>query len=97
VEILKDVNFAIHPITDLEAERMVKTIKGIKLLEGFRGEKAVNFSIIYECLLRLSQLIGDFHQIKEMDLNPFIVFPDAKKSRVVDARISIKLGSGQKR
>ena len=97
VEILKDVNFAIHPITDLEAERMVKTLKGAKLLEGFRGEKPVNYDILYECLGRLSQLITDFHQIKEMDLNPFIVFPDARKSRVVDARMTIRLEETHKK
>jgi len=90
VEIIKDVNFAIHPITDLEAKRMVDTLKGRKLLEGFRGEKPIAKGILYECLGRLSQLITDFHQIKELDLNPFIAFPEAKRSRVVDARISIK-------
>ncbi|NQS99178.1 MAG: acetate--CoA ligase family protein [candidate division Zixibacteria bacterium] len=96
VEIMKDVNFAIHPITDLEAERMVKTLKGRKLLEGIRGEKAVDYEIIIECLLRLSQLVADFHQIKEMDLNPFLAFPEKKKSRVVDARLSIKLDGSVK-
>ncbi len=91
VEIMKDVNFAIHPITDIEAEQMVKSLKGIRFLRDFRGQEPVDFNIIYECLLRLSQLISDFHQIKEMDMNPFIVFPEKKKSRVVDARISLKL------
>ena len=91
VEVLKDVNFAVHPITDLDAERMVKTLKSVKLLGEFRGDKPVDQNIIYECLGRLSQLITDFHQIKEMDLNPFIVFPDPHQSRVVDARITISL------
>ena len=91
VEIMKDVNFAIHPITDLDAERMVKTLKGKKFLEGIRGEEAVDYEIIIECLLRLSQLIADFHQIKEMDLNPLLAFSEKKKSRVVDARIALKL------
>ncbi|MBC8277082.1 MAG: acetate--CoA ligase family protein [FCB group bacterium] len=91
VEILKDVNFAIHPITDIEAERMVQTLKSVKLLQGFRGEKPVALDIIHECLGRMSQLITDFHQIKEMDINPLIVFPDSKKTRVVDSRIKIAL------
>jgi 4-hydroxybutyryl-CoA synthetase (ADP-forming) len=69
---------------------MASSLKGIKFLKDFRGEKPVDLSIVHECLLRLSQLISDFHQIKEMDMNPFIVFPEAKKSRVVDARISLK-------
>ena len=96
VEIMKDVNFAIHPITDLEAERMVETLKSRKLLEGIRGDKPVDYDIIIECLLRLSQLIADFHQIKEMDLNPFLAFPQRKKSRVVDARIAIKTDKGER-
>ena len=96
VEVLKDVQFAVHPITDLDAERMVKTLKSIKFLEEFRGEKPVDFNIIYECLERLSQLITDFHQIKEMDLNPFIVFPDPHQSRVVDARITINVDDAVK-
>ena len=91
VEILKDVNFAIHPITDIEAKRMVQTLKSVKLLQGFRGEKPIALDIIHECLGRLSQLITDFHQIKEMDINPLIVFPESKKTRVVDARIKIAL------
>jgi acyl-CoA synthetase (NDP forming) len=91
VEILKDVNFGIHPITDLDAENMIYTLKGKKLLEGVRGEKPVDYDIIKECLLRLSQFITDFPQVEEMDLNPFLVFPDKKKCRVVDARIILKL------
>ena len=91
VEIMKDVNFSILPLTDVEAERLVTSLRGVKLLQGFRGEKAVSFDKIFECLGRLSQLVSDFHQIKEMDINPLIVFPDSKKTRVVDARISLKI------
>ncbi|MBC8204105.1 MAG: acetate--CoA ligase family protein [FCB group bacterium] len=91
VEIMKDVSFAIHPITDMEAEDMVQRLKGFKLLEGVRGEKPVDFSVIHESLLRLSQLISDFHDIKEMDMNPFIVFPQREKCVVVDARISLNM------
>jgi len=91
VEVMKDVNFSILPLTDLEAQRLVTTLKGAKLLSGFRGEKPVDFDVIYECLGRLSQLVTDFAQIREMDINPLLVFPEGKKSRVVDARIRIKV------
>lgn len=91
VEVMKDVNFAIHPLTNFEAERLVTTLKGKKYLEDFRGQKPVNKEIIIECLGRLSQLITDFHQIKELDMNPLITFPEKKKTRVVDARIKIKI------
>ncbi|MCX6639724.1 MAG: acetate--CoA ligase family protein [bacterium] len=89
VEYLKDVSFRINPLTDLDAREMVTTLKGYKLLEGVRGEKGVNIDKIVEMLLRLSQLIADFPCIKEMDLNPFMAFPEGEKCMALDARISV--------
>lgn len=90
VEFIKDVNFRITPITDLDAQEMVSTLKGFKLLEGVRGEKGVNIPAIVRTLERLSQLIGDFPCIKEMDLNPYVAFPEESKCMALDARISIQ-------
>ncbi|TKJ41506.1 acyl-CoA synthetase [candidate division LCP-89 bacterium B3_LCP] len=90
VEILKDVNFRIHPITDLDAKEMLENLKGIKLLKGVRGEKGVDLKAVMETLQRLSQLIGDFPVIKEMDMNPFMAFADRKKCMALDARMSIQ-------
>lgn len=90
VEFLKDVNFRIYPLTDLDAREMITSLKGYRLLEGVRGEKGVNIEAICEALERLSQLIGDFACIQEMDLNPFIAFPEVEKCVALDARISIQ-------
>jgi acetate---CoA ligase (ADP-forming) len=89
VEYLKDVNFRINPLTDLDAREMVTTLKGYKLLEGVRGEKGVNLDRINETLLRISQLIADFPCIKEMDVNPYMAFPEADKCAALDARIAV--------
>jgi acetate---CoA ligase (ADP-forming) len=91
VEFIKDVNFRIIPITDLDAREMVTGLKGYKLLEGVRGEKGVDIGAIVETLSRLSQIIGDFPCIKEMDLNPFVAFPPGEKCMALDARIALHL------
>jgi acetyl coenzyme A synthetase (ADP forming)-like protein len=90
VEVLKDVTFRIHPLTDLDANEMIDQLRGEKFLSGFRGEPPVDRKKIVEVLLRLSQLIGDFDNISEMDINPFLAFPDGAKSVVVDARVKLR-------
>ena len=88
VEVMQDVSVKIHPLTDVDAESMVRRIKGFPLLAGARGEKAVDVKRIEECLLRLSRLVSDFESdIAEMDVNPFIVTDRPETSMVVDARI----------
>jgi acetyltransferase len=91
VEFIKDVNFRIYPITDLDAREMVTSLKGYKLLEGVRGEKGVNIDGIVESLERLSQLIGDFPCIQELDLNPFVAYPEKEKCLALDARIAVQV------
>src|ERR687892_1511838 len=87
VEVLKDVVFRIVPIDEQEAIRMVESIKTIKLLKGVRGEKSSDLKAISDSLQRLSQLVVDFPEIKEFDINPLLVLEEGKGARVVDARI----------
>jgi 4-hydroxybutyryl-CoA synthetase (ADP-forming) len=87
VEVLKDVVFRIVPIDEQEAIRMVESIKTIKLLKGARGEKSSDLRAIADSLQRLSQLVVDFPEIKEFDINPLLVLEEGKGARVVDARI----------
>jgi acyl-CoA synthetase (NDP forming) len=89
VEALKDVTFRLAPIRELGARRMIGEIRGYKILEGFRGELPSDVAAITECLQRLSMLAMDFKEIKELDINPLMVFELGKGVRVVDARISI--------
>jgi acetyltransferase len=88
VEIMKDVVFNLTPVTSGEAGQMLSAIKGASMLEGVRGRAGVNQDLIIEIIQRLSQLLTDLPEIREMDLNPLMAFGD--QVVVVDARISIE-------
>jgi 4-hydroxybutyryl-CoA synthetase (ADP-forming) len=89
VEVLKDVTFRLAPITNLEADEMISSIKTNKLLQGVRGEKPSDTKKLSECLERISQLVSDFKEIKELDMNPVLVFEKGKGCKVVDVRIGL--------
>jgi acetyltransferase len=90
VEILKDVQFRLAPLSEGDALDMIRSIKGYPVLEGVRGEKAVDIDGLAEILKRLSQLGSDFPEIDELDLNPVFAFEKGKGAAVVDARIKVK-------
>ena len=87
VEVLKDVIFNLTPVTTAEAEAMLQSIKGAPLLEGIRGQTGVDRQKLIEIILRLSQLVTDLPEIKEMDLNPVMAVEDG--AFAVDARITV--------
>jgi len=88
VETLKDVKFRLAPLAKNQAAEMIRSIKGFPILEGTRGEKGVDIDALENILIRSSQLVLDFPQIDEFDLNPVMAFE--KGAVVVDARIKIK-------
>jgi acetyl coenzyme A synthetase (ADP forming)-like protein len=87
VEVLKDVVFRVHPVSDVDAREMVRGIRGYKLLEGVRGETSVDLIALEEIIQRVSQLVGDHEEILEMDVNPLVAFPD--RVLALDARFSL--------
>ena len=89
VEVLNDVTLRIPPITDADAEDMLRSGAGYQLLKGVRGEASVDLDLLRSCLLRLSQMILDLPEIVELDLNPFIMNPKAEDCATVDARIRV--------
>lgn len=89
VEILKDVAWGVAPISDVDADHMIADVKGSQMLEGFRGAPRADRAALKEAMLRVSQLVGDFPEIEEMDLNPVRVLPDGKGVIAVDARIRV--------
>lgn len=89
VEVMKDVTFHLAPITADEALEMLKYTKSYALLEGVRGQASVDVSSIANCLQRLSQLVTDFPQIAELDINPLIVGRPGTEPIVADARITL--------
>jgi acetyltransferase len=89
VEVLKDVTFSLAPVTQEEALQMIERTKSYKLLRGSRGEEPVDIGAIVENIQRLSQLVTDFPEIEEIDLNPLMVGHEGDGAFVVDARIVI--------
>jgi len=90
VEVLKDVSFYLAPLTEDEARQMLVSTRTYQMLKGVRGEEGVDIDLIAEGLQRLSQLVTEFPQIQEMDINPFIVGPEGTTPVAVDARISVE-------
>ena len=89
VEILKDVTFRLAPVTEREADDMISSIKTQKLLKGVRGEKPSDIKKLSDCIQRLSQLVTDFKEIKELDMNPVLVMEEGKGCKILDVRIGI--------
>jgi acyl-CoA synthetase (NDP forming) len=88
VEIYKDVAFRIAPITKEDAQEMLTEIKAYPLLKGFRNTPPLDTDAIVNILLKVSALIMDHQEIKELDLNPVIVYP--KGAKTADARIILE-------
>jgi acetyltransferase len=84
-EIYKDIVFRLAPIDKIEAEKMIKEIKGYKALAGFRGKKAVDVGVLAEILVKISAIISQEKNIKEIDLNPIIA--QGKEINLVDVKI----------
>ena len=88
VEVLKDVVFRVLPISRGAAKRMLSEIRSAPLLNGFRGQDAVNHEALVDLLMTVSEVVESYPQIQEMDLNPVIAREDGLS--VVDARILLK-------
>ncbi len=87
VEALKDVAFRVHPLTDLDAHQMVRSIRGYRVLEGMRGEPPSDRDAIADVIQRVSQLMGENPAIEELDINPFLV--QERGGVALDARIRV--------
>jgi acyl-CoA synthetase (NDP forming) len=89
VELMGDVTFRIHPLTDVDARIMVRSIKGSRLLDGYRNLPAGDVASLEEMLLKVSAMITTLPEVRDMDLNPVKVLEPGKGTRVVDARIRV--------
>ena len=85
VEILKDVSFSIVPLTPKDAHDMIREIKSYPLFQGYRGQEKVDVPVLESWLLKLSDFVQQYPEIKEFDLNPIFAYSDG--AAVVDARI----------
>jgi acyl-CoA synthetase (NDP forming) len=87
VEIFQESQVRVAPITKGTALEMIQDLRGYQILAGARGHKPVDIESVVETLLRLSQLLVDFPEIKELDINPLHVFHEGEGCRALDARI----------
>lgn len=88
VEILKDVSFRIVPISRKDATEMIREIKGYPLLKGYRGGNPVDLPFLEELIMKVSDFVEKYPEIKELDLNP--IFAYSKGALAVDARILLE-------
>jgi acetyltransferase len=87
VETLKDVAFRIAPFSRQEAEDMIKEIKAHALLDGVRGESPADKHALLEAILRIGQMVQDFPEIAELDINPFMLYRDGQGGIAIDMRL----------
>jgi acetyl coenzyme A synthetase (ADP forming)-like protein len=90
VELLRDVSLRIAPLTDQDAEEMVREIQGYPLLAGYRGRTPANVVGVLDLLHRVSRLAMDHPEIRELDLNPVQVFEGDKPCVALDARLRVE-------
>jgi acetyl coenzyme A synthetase (ADP forming)-like protein len=90
VEVLKDASFRVAPFSKHEAEQMIDEIRARDLLAGVRGAPPLDKEAIVDCLLRVGQLVQDFPEILELDINPLMVFERGKGAMAVDMRLVLR-------
>jgi acetate---CoA ligase (ADP-forming) subunit beta len=88
VELLKDVNFRVAPITSEDAKEMITQLKAYPLLKGYRNTPPADIDALVAILCNTSHLIMDYPEIKELDLNPIMAY--SKGAKTVDARIILE-------
>jgi acetate---CoA ligase (ADP-forming) len=87
VETLKDVTFRVAPFSKQEAEQMLQEIRAHALLDGVRGQPAYDKEAIVDVLLRIGQMVQDFPEIAELDINPLMVYPQNRGAIAIDMRL----------
>ena len=90
VEILKDVTFRVAPFSRQEAQAMLSEIRTRALLDGMRGNPPVDKQALLDALLRIGQLVTDFPEIAELDINPFMVYEEGQGGIALDMRLILR-------
>ena len=89
VELLRDVSVRVAPLTDRDAQEMVREIRSHPLLEGYRGAPPGNTESLIDLIHRVSCLASENPEIVELDLNPVLVFPGTRACLAIDARMRV--------
>ncbi len=88
VEALQDVAFRLAPVSEVDAQEMLSSIRGARLLEEFRGEAGADREALIEAIQRISQLVVDHPEIRELDVNPLLAFSEG--ALAVDCRVTLQ-------
>jgi len=97
VELVRDVVFRLHPLSEHEVDSMIHEVRSAALLRGYRGQPGGDEEAIKDLLHRVSRLVGDIPELLEMDLNPVKILAPGKGCSVVDARIRLASPAGWER
>jgi len=87
VEVLKDVSFAVCPVSDVRARELVRGIRGYPILRGLRGQKGVDEDALVDAIERVSRMALDHPEIAELEFNPLLAFPDGVVAVDLRARV----------
>jgi acyl-CoA synthetase (NDP forming) len=91
VEVLNDAAFRLSPVTDLDAEEMLASLRSTRILDGYRGALPGDRAALVSVLMRVSALVEVVPEILELDLNPVKVLEPGKGAVVLDARMRVGL------
>jgi acetate---CoA ligase (ADP-forming) len=95
VEVLGDVQFRVAPLTDRDVDELLHGIRGLPLLQGYRGHTPADLDALRDLLLRVSRLAVEVPEIAELDLNPVMALSAGKGCRIVDARVRVRAPSSR--
>lgn len=87
VELFKDVTFGLAPLTQEAALRLIKQVKGYRLLEGYRGRPPLDLNALLHIIVSISELMAS-DLIEEIDLNPIALYPEG--AMILDAKLSLR-------
>ena len=87
VEVFRDAAFRLAPFSPVEAEQMLGELRASALLEGVRGEPPADRAALIDALLRVGQLVTDFPEIEELDINPFVAYEEGQGGIALDMRL----------
>jgi acyl-CoA synthetase (NDP forming) len=88
VEVLKDVAFRLAPLSRQDAREMLTELQSYQLLRGVRGERPADLEAVVDAVLRVAQLVTDFPEVVELDINPLVVHE--KGAVAIDVRLALK-------
>ena len=87
IDLLADSAYCLHPVTDRDASEMVESLKGVRLLRGYRGSVAADEAAFRDAIVRISALVGLCPEIQELDVNPLTVLSEGVSA--VDVRVRV--------